>query len=154
MTQQLHQKPRSIVSLSDEWETPRELYDELCNRYKINPAFDVAATSQNTLCVNYKTKEDEIDGLQCNWIQDTWVNPPHSLNEEFVRKAYEQNQKNNTNVIMILPCNAMSAEYWHDCIEKKAEYHPIKGRIRFLIDGKLSKFASRNAYVAVIWRKK
>ncbi len=68
MTLQLHQKPRSETSLSDEWETPRALYDELCNRYKITPLFDAAATSQNTLCVNYKTKEDEIDGLRCSWV--------------------------------------------------------------------------------------
>jgi len=54
--------------------------------------------------------------------------------------------------MMILPANTVSSQYWHDCIEGIAEYHPIKGRIRFLRDGKPSEYPSRNAYVVVIWR--
>lgn len=57
------------------------------------------------------------------------------------------------NIMMIIPTNTMSSGYWHNYIEKFAEYHPIKGRIRFLVDGKPSKHTSRNAYCVVIWRK-
>ncbi len=153
MTLQLHQKQRSKESLSDEYETPFDLFVDLCVKYDVRPGLDAAATLQNTLCVNFRTKED--DGLQGNWLLDTWVNPPHSRNEDFVRKAYEQNQKNNTNILMILPCNSMSSNYFFDCIEGgKAEFHAIKGRIRFLLDGKLSNYVSRNGYISVIWRSK
>jgi hypothetical protein len=55
--------------------------------------------------------------------------------------------------MMILPTNTMSSKYWHECIEGITEYHPIKGRIRFLVDGKPSKHMSRNAYCVVIWRR-
>ena len=56
--------------------------------------------------------------------------------------------------MMILPTNTMSSKYFEECIEGSAEYHPIFGRIKFLIDGSVSKFPSRNAYICVVWRKR
>ncbi len=141
---------RTVLSLSDEWETPQELYDYLCETYEIYPKEDVAATKENKKCDNYFTEDySAIDGI---WYKDVWCNPPHSKNEAFVRKAYEQWKLHNINIMMILPANTVSSQYWHDCIEGIAEYHPIKGRIRFLRDGKPSEYPSRNAYVVVIWR--
>lgn len=159
---QLHQRKRSKESLSDEYETPDELYNKLCNDYDIIPHLDVATNQKNSKCefglfyaneshnaLNYEWHHPELD-ISVN----VWCNPPHSLNEKFVRKAFEQWQKHNINIMMLLPCNTQSSKYWHECIEGVAEYHPIKGRIRFLVGGKPSKHASRNAYCIVIWRKK
>ena len=94
------------------------------------------------------------DGLKFRWDQDFWCNPPHSMTKQFVKKAYEEHLTYNVNGMMIIPANTMSSKFWHIYIEDVAEVHAIKGRIRFLVDGKPSKFASRNAYVCVIWRKK
>lgn len=149
ISKQLHQKPRSEASLSDEYETPDELYHSLCEKYHIEPHYDVACNVDNVKCFAGLTHslDDNI-----HWTRDVWCNPPHSKNEEFVRKAYLEWIRNNINILMILPTNTMSSKYWHECIEGNAEYHPIKGRIRFLVDGKPSEHCSRNAYVCVIWR--
>jgi len=146
---QLHQRKRSKESLSDEYETPNELYANLVDRFDLTPSLDVASDEYNSKCL-FRLK----DGLKDEWTAHSWCNPPHSQNEVFVRKAFEQWKKHNINIMMLLPCNTQSSKYWHECIEGVAEYHPIKGRIKFLVDGKPSKFPSRNAYCVVIWRKK
>lgn len=159
---QLHQRPRSKLSLSDEFETPKELYKELCKKYKLNPRLDVACSYIDGYC-NKKCYEgwfEGMDSLNIDWVPtgglkvDVWCNPPHSLTERFVKKACEQWKKHNINVMMIIPANTMSSQYWEGFIEGFAEYHPIRGRIRFLVDGKPTKYHSRNAYVCVIFRKR
>ncbi|UVF62320.1 DNA adenine methyltransferase [Nitrososphaeria virus YSH_462411] len=155
---QLHNRKRSKASLSDEYETPDQLYYDLCDKYEVYPNVDICANINNYKV--YVFVDKDIDALKIDWYEkftgeDTfWCNPPHSLNEKFVRKAFEQWKKHNINIIMLLPCNTQSSKYWHECIEGVAEYHPIKGRIRFLVNGEPSKHLSRNAYCVVIWRKK
>ena len=40
--------PYINLSLADdEWETPKELYDELCEKYGIHPTLDACATIDN-----------------------------------------------------------------------------------------------------------
>jgi len=146
---------RSKLSSSDEWETPQELFYFLCTKYNIFPDTDVCATNHNSKCIGYIDKE--MDCLKHDFQyhnKGLWCNPPHSLNEEFVRKMYKQWKKYNIPIIMIIPANTMSSNYWHECIEGIAETHSIKGRIRFLYEGKPAKDVSRNAYVCVIWRRK
>jgi len=167
MTNLLHQRRRSKASLTDDYETPNELYDQLCNKYKVYPTIDVCANAQNTKCIYYI--DEEMNALETEWnigkvrdgvtltLLDTeavWCNPPYSLTGDFVKCAYEQHLKHNLTIMMLIPTNTMSSAYWHEYIEGKAEYHPIKGRIRFLLNGKPTPFASRNANVLVIWRKK
>jgi phage N-6-adenine-methyltransferase len=142
---------RSKLSLSDEWETPQELYDKLCSTYRIYPEIDVAATWENTKALWYHTKND--DGLEEDWMDDVWCNPPHSKTREFVIKAHEQWIKFNINILMIIPINSICSHYfevfWHE-----VEVYPIFGRIRFVRDGKPSEHPSRNSYCVVIWRKR
>tara|TARA_B110001454_G_scaffold218474_1_gene246547 strand:- start:136 stop:588 length:453 start_codon:yes stop_codon:yes gene_type:complete len=147
---ELHKKPRSSKSLSDEYETPDEVFKYLCNKYKIIPSIDVCANVDNKKCRDFFGVG--TDGLKCNWIVNAWVNPPHSMTGDFVKKSYEQWKENNINIIMIIPANTCSSKYWHEYIEGNAEYHAIKGRIRFLHEGKLSDFMSRNAYMCIIFR--
>ena len=142
---------RSEESLSDEWETPKYLFDELCEKYNIHPTLDVCATQQNTKCIMHIN--EEINSLRQDWDQDTWCNPPHSKTGDFVRKAYSEWLKNNINIMLLVPANTVSTSYWHEYIENVTEYHAIKGRIKFLRDGMPSKFQSRNSYMLVIYRK-
>jgi site-specific DNA-methyltransferase (adenine-specific) len=142
---------RSEESLSDEWETPKELFDELCDKYNIFPRLDPCATNANRKCLMFFTKEE--NALEQEWEYDVWCNPPHSITGEFVRKAHTEWIKNNINIMMLVPANTVSTVWWHECVEGVAEYHPVKGRIRFIRDGEPSKFQSRNAYMCVIFRK-
>ena len=144
---------RTELSLSDEWETPQELYDHLCEKYTVFPQLDVCATLENRKCGDYYFEDRCGGGLVCNWKKDVWCNPPHSKNEEFVIKAYEEWSKHNINIMMILPANSMCTNYAEHLIQPYAEYHPINRKFcKFLYNGKV-KDSSRNGYFVVIWRK-
>jgi len=143
---------RTELSLSDEWETPKELYNYLCLKYKIHPQMDVAATRENSKCKYSLVKENSA--LEIDWIYESWCNPPHSLNEEFVKKAYNEWAKHNITIMMILPANSLCTNYAEHWIEPYTEYHPINRRFcKFLYQGE-EKDSSRNGYFVVIWRKR
>ena len=134
----------------DEYETPKALFYQLCEKYYIHPWYDVAATYENKKCSYCFTVE--TDGLSQLWIRDVWCNPPHSKTEEFVKKADRQWKKFNINIMMIVPANAICAHFFDDILDTHAEYHRIPGRPRFLMNGKPTKYPSRNSYFVVIWR--
>ena len=148
---ELHQKPRSKLSLSDDYETPTQLYKELCFTHAIEPKIDVCANVDNKKCQDFFGVN--VDSLLCSWTVDAWVNPPHSMTGKFVEKACNEWKKHNINVMMIIPANTCSSKYWHEFIQPYASYYPIMGRIRFLHEGKLSEHMSRNAYMCVVFRK-
>lgn len=136
----------------DEFETPQQLFTDLCKKYKIYPELDVAATHENRKCKLYYSKED--NALEQEFAFDVWCNHPHTLHAQFVEKCRTQWEKHNISIMMIIPANCMRTTYWHRHIEGIAEYHAIPGAIRFLKNNKPTKESSRNAYVCVIWRKK
>jgi len=161
-TIQLYQRKRSQAMNSDAYETPNELLQKLCNRYKIHPKLDVCATKLNRKCKRYFNKK--MNGLKKKWNTDVWCNPPHNMTkyngkwisqvELFVRKAYSEWRRTRCgiNILMIIPTNTMSSDYWHECIEKGGVfYHPIHHRIKF--KNKHAIHSARNAYICVIWRK-
>ena len=96
---------------------------------------------------------EEEDGLTEPWEHDVWCNPPHSRTGDFVRKAYTSWLENNINVMVLVPANTVSTIWWHDYVENMTEYHAIKGRIRFIRDGKPAKFVSRNSYILINYIK-
>lgn len=148
----------------DEYETPPELYFDLCMTYQLKPELDVAANQENSKCKFFLT-----DGLHKEWMKphsyklrtntkfkgvDVWCNPPHSLTEQFVKRANQQAIKHNINILMIVPANSICAKYWDEILESPfVEYFRISGRITFYRNRKPSKFPSRNGYFVIIWRK-
>ena len=148
----LHQRPRSVASLSDDYETPKEFFLMLCNLFNVKPILDASANIHNTKCPYWYSKDD--DALTKKWDLDTWVNPPHSLTKQFVLKADQEWQKNNINILMIIPANSICAKYCNDIFENKhATYHRINGRPIFHVDGKPCPEPARNSYFAIVWRE-
>ena len=148
----LHQRPRSVASLSDEYETPKEFFLMLCDLFNVKPILDASANINNTKCPYWYSKED--DALSKSWDLDTWVNPPHSLTKQFVKKADQEWQKNNINILMIIPANSICAKYCNDIFENShATYHRINGRPVFHVGGKPCPEPSRNSYFAIVWRE-
>ena len=153
----------NTITEENEYETPWLEFIALCKKHNIFPELDVAANSDNTKCDRWI--EDAMYQPWTLWEQlgtlyyrtteivPVWCNPPHTKTEEFVRRAYDQWKIHNMDIMMIIPTNTMSSNFWHDCIEDIAEYHAIKSRIRFYQNGKPSPNCSRNAYVCVIWKK-
>jgi len=133
---------------NDDWETPNSLFSFLCKKYNIEPKLDVCASDLNHKVDKYFTKE--TDALKQEWPFHSWCNPPHSKTEAFVRKAYREHLLNHIDIIMIIPTRCMSARFWFDCIEGKAEYHPIQNRIHFKRNGR-DIGPAMQAYVCVIW---
>ena len=154
MSKQLHQRKRSEASLSDEYETPKELFNSLCNQYIIYPDTDVCATDDNSKCTGFVDKK--IDCLTHNFQyhdEGLWCNPPQTKCKEFVKKMNDSWKEWNIPIIMIIPANVLTTDYFHQVINN-VEYYPIFGRITFLYNGKPSPYPARNGYFVVIWRKR
>ncbi len=136
----------------DEWETPTHIFLYLCGFHNLNPQLDVCADSNNTKCGSWINKKD--NALFHDWSEDVWCNPPHSLTKMFVWKAHRMWLKNNINILMIVPANAIGAHYFDDIFDLKcATYHRYSGRIKFTQHGR-EKSSSRNGYFSVVWRKR
>lgn len=150
----LHQKPRSEASLSDEYETQTSDFEELCEKYNIYPDCDVCATDANSKCVGFIDKEMNclIHNFQY-YDEGLWCNPPHSMTKEFVKCMRDAWAKWDVPILMIIPANSVTTKYSQEYLVD-AEIHPIYGRLRFLIDGKMSPHPARNGYFVVIWRPK
>lgn len=74
-------------SNSNEWTTPRDLFDELDAEFHFD--LDAASTHENALCETHYTAEE--DGLSQPWEGfRTWCNPPYGREiGKWVRKAAE-----------------------------------------------------------------
>lgn len=119
-------------SKSKEWETPQELFDEIDKEF--NFTLDPCATHNNAKCDKYYTKEN--NGLAQDWSKGVvFVNPPYGYDiKHWVRKSSEEALKGAT-VVMLLPART-DTKYFHNYIYGKAEIRFIKGRIKFLQNGK------------------
>lgn len=122
-----HTTQLMFSSDSDEWVTPDNFYNGLDNIYHFT--LDPATDGWNSKCKRYFTAQQ--DGLKQSWQGETvFVNPPYSDIKEWVRKSYEEGQKPNTCVVMLIPSRT-DTKYWHDYIMKAQEIHFVKGRLKF-----------------------
>tara|TARA_B100000678_G_C18159729_1_gene482499 strand:+ start:300 stop:926 length:627 start_codon:yes stop_codon:yes gene_type:complete len=137
-------KARSVthlqnIKVKDDWETPvfekigGLTLQEWCNQLHIHPLLDVCATAANRKCKLYFDKKQ--DGLKQEWTKDFFGNFPYSNVKAWIKKAYEQHKKHNVDG-MILIYSKTDTAFWHDYIEKKAQVYFIRGRVRFLLNGK------------------
>ena len=115
-------------SATDQWATPQDFYDGL-NR-EFNFTLNPCADANNHKCEKYFTKQD--DGLQQSWEGHTvFCNPPYGkVIKDWVKKSYEESQKPNTTVVMLIPARTDTA-YFHDFIYGKAEVCFVRGRLKF-----------------------
>jgi len=143
----LHEDKRSKSSGSNEWWTPKELFEELCKEYNFYPELDVCATIDNSLLNQYFTKKD--DALNRDWIKGKikkkcWCNPPNGdekitvtitlkngkkkkvrknrkLLSLFIRKAYQQFKDKKIQTMMIVPVNVQGTKAWWDAVQDPME---------------------------------
>lgn len=115
-------------SKSDEWATPQDFFDKLDKEFHFN--LDPCADENNHKCDLFYTKEQ--DGLTKNWGGHVvFCNPPYGKAiGDWVKYSYEQSQKPNTIVVMLIPSRT-DTKYFHDYIYGKAEIRFIKGRLKF-----------------------
>lgn len=115
-------------SKTDQWSTPQDFFDKLNEEFHFD--LDPCADEFNHKCDTYYTVED--DGLQQDWEGHiVFCNPPYgSVIKDWVQKCYEESQKPNTTVVMLIPART-DTKYFHEYIYHKAEIRFIKGRLKF-----------------------
>ena len=105
---------------SDNWATPKDLYDELNNEFNFD--FDPCPLSDPPL----------FDGLEIEWGKSNFINPPYSrkLKEAFVKKGIEESKKGRV-CVFLLPVST-STKLFHDFILPNAkDIRFLRGRVKF-----------------------
>lgn len=117
-----------LSSKTDNWATPQDFFDNLNEEFHFT--LDPCANEENHKCDLFYTKEQ--DGLTKDWGGHVvFCNPPYGKEiADWVRYSYEQSQKPNTTVVMLIPAST-DTRYFHDYIYGKAEIRFIKGRLKF-----------------------
>lgn len=115
-------------SATDEWATPLDFYNTLNNEFNFN--LDPCATDDNHKCAKYFTKTD--NGLLQSWEgYKVFCNPPYGRAiGSWVEKAYNESQKKDTLIVMMLPART-DTKWFHNFIYHKAKIRFIKGRLKF-----------------------
>ncbi len=116
--------PGIFSSNRDDWETPKELFDELHREFRFT--IDTCAHSQNKKLDRYWDKE--IDGLSQDWSKERcWMNPPYGREiGKWIKKAAESGGL----VVALLPART-DTKWFHEYILGKAEIRFLRGRLKF-----------------------
>jgi phage N-6-adenine-methyltransferase len=118
-------------SNSNEWQTPRWLFDRLNTEFGFD--LDCAATAENALCPRFYTAEQ--DALKQDWGKDGttgFLNPPYGkLIGRFVPYAFSQTERAaHLTVVMLIPAR-VDTKWWHAACPF-GEVRFLKGRIGFV----------------------
>ncbi|MGY6496217.1 phage N-6-adenine-methyltransferase [Vibrio parahaemolyticus] len=121
---------RTGNSKQDKWQTPPAVFEKLNEEF--NFTLDATAEPETALCDHYFTIDD--DALTQDWGNQTvYCNPPYSQLKDFAKKAQEEAQKGAT-VVMLVPART-DTKAFHDYLSH-GEVRLIKGRLKFLMEGK------------------
>jgi site-specific DNA-methyltransferase (adenine-specific) len=114
-----------FTSVSQDWCTPPDLYEELDKIYKFD--LDPCASVGNAKCPYFFTKEE--DGLSKDWgTCNVFCNPPYKDIAKWIEKAYNESLKGAL-VVMLIP--ARSDTRWFKNYATKGEIRFISGRLKF-----------------------
>lgn len=124
----MHNTEVMFSSKTDQWATPQDFFDKLDEEFHFT--LDPCADSNNAKCKKFYTKEQ--DGLLQDWGGETvFCNPPYGREvRHWVKKCYEESQKPNTKVVLLIFART-DTSYFHEYIYGKAEIRFIRGRLYF-----------------------
>lgn len=102
-----------MSSKTDNWATPQDFFDKLNEEFHFT--LDPCADSENHKCDLFFTREQ--NGLNQDWGGHTvFCNPPYGREiADWVKYAYEQSQKPDTTVVMLIPART-DTRYFHEYI--------------------------------------
>jgi site-specific DNA-methyltransferase (adenine-specific) len=116
-------------SRSDNWGTPKDLYDKLNAEFKFS--LDPCANVENHKCTKYYTKEQ--DGLAQDWSNErVFCNPPYGRDvKRWVQKCFEEVYGGECEIAVMLLNARTDTQWFHKYIYHKAEIRFLKGRLTF-----------------------
>ena len=134
-------------SKSNDWATPQHFFDQLQDKFG-EFTLDPCANESNYKVKNRFTEKD--DGLAQDWTgHNVFMNPPYGRGiKHWIRKAYEEGQKEDTTVIALIPART-DTRYWHDYVMNAHTVYFIKGRLKFGNGGNSAPFPS----AVIVFRK-
>ena len=116
---------------TDDWATPRDLFDKLNAVYQFDQ--DVAASSTNHLCDEWlgldHPEEHKRDGLTGAWMGHVFCNPPYGRGiADWVARASQHPDL----VVLLLPVRT-DTRWFHDLVlsNPDADVEFIKGRLKY-----------------------
>jgi phage N-6-adenine-methyltransferase len=114
--------------MSDLWETPKELFDEIDNIFKLD--LDVCA-ERSTAKIKDAFIAGEKDGLIESWSgRRCWMNPPYSKKRLWLEKAHTESF-DGALVVALIPYSP-GARWFNDCVRHRATVWAYLGRIQFV----------------------
>lgn len=128
-----------ISSETDEWATPPEFVRPLAEAvggFDLDPC---SGAEESPVAAETYTAED--DGLAQAWFGRVWVNPPYSEMEAWTRKAVNESQRDETEVIIYLCKGDSSTDWWHAAAKEAEAVAMLDGRLSFG-DGDAAPFCS------------
>jgi len=141
-------KSQTPADSKDTWRTPPDLFRAASYRY--GPFdLDAAADHDNHLCDLWLGPGSQIgeDALAVEWgsrivdkVRRVWLNPPYSMNKQFVAKAAEEAREGRAQTTLLLPATT-DVRWWHEFVEAKPNVlvELLSPRVRFLRpDGSLA----------------
>lgn len=106
--------------LSDQWQTPQYLFEELDKEFNFD--IDLCATKDNSKCDDFCTdylndrcyciSEDHHFNLGLaviDWCKTCFMNPPHSNPKPFIEKAWEDSK--HCKIVCLVKCDP-STKWW------------------------------------------
>lgn len=125
---------------TDDWRTPPDLYNELNKEFNFD--FD-PSPFQST-----------FDGLIVNWGKRCFCNPPYSKVEKFLKKAWFEIERGNTDFVVFLVFANTDTKWFHNYIYNKSEIRFIKGRLKFIdLEGKFNNSAMRPSMIVILRKR-
>lgn len=113
-------KNRNLANI-DHWATPPEFYENLDAEFHFD--FDPCPYNHNV---------EDWDGLEVEWGQRNFINPPYSqkLKHAFVAKAIRESWKGKL-CVLLLPVSTSTVLFHELILPNKPEIRFVKGRIKF-----------------------
>jgi phage N-6-adenine-methyltransferase len=134
--------PALFSRRSDEWSTPRDLYDNLDAEFGFT--LDAAATAENSMCATYLDRDQDALSQRWDLIPShrpgrpvVWLNPPYSLIKRFIAHA-EHASRHGCTVVCLVPSRT-DTQWFHDSVWDTDRHQPregvevrfFRGRLRF-----------------------
>ena len=139
-----------IEPISNDWETPKELFQELNKEF--NFTLDPCCTHETAKCEKYFTIAD--DGLKQSWKDHrVFMNCPYSDIPQWVEKASKESRgiERAELVVGLLPVWT-DQEWFHEYVYCKTSIRFLQKRVPFLLTGKKGNNLPRFPSMIIIWR--